>query len=264
MPTFLMSRPRYYEIAYEINPWMKLERPVDGPLARRQWQVLYGTLRRMREVRVRLINPVRGWPDMVFTANGGLVVGRDVFLSNFRYRQRRGETRHFAAWFKKHRYRVVRLHERLRFEGEGDALRVGENWFFGYHFRSDIAAHQWMSGRLRARVLSLELVNKRFYHLDTCFLPLDGRSCLYYPKAFDHYARRLISSFVPDPIPVPLADAKRFVCNGVVVGKKLVVQEGVSRGVRRALKQRGFTLVELDLTEFLKAGGSSKCLVLTL
>ena len=257
-----MSRPRYYEIAYEINPWMKLERPVDGPLARRQWQVLYKTLRRMRGVRIRFIKPIRGWPDMVFTANGGLVVGRSAVLSNFRYRQRRGEARYFAAWFKRHRYRVVRLPARFRFEGEGDALRVGDNWFFGYHFRSDIAAHQWMSGRLRTRVLSLELADKRFYHLDTCFLPLDDKSCLYYPGAFDPYARRLISSFVPDPVPVPLADAKRLICNGIVVGRRLIVQKGVSAQVKQALKKRKVRLIELDLSEFLKAGGSAKCLVL--
>ncbi|MBI2870152.1 MAG: amidinotransferase [Candidatus Omnitrophica bacterium] len=259
-----MCRPRYYRVAYEINPWMKVRHPVERDQAAAQWEVLYKTLRGLPGVKVKLIPHARGWPDMVFTANGGLVFDRSVVIPNFRYPQRQGEARHFGAWFGKKGYRLIRIPSRFQFEGEGDALKLGDTWFFGYHFRSDISSHQWLSEKLKARVLSLELVDKRFYHLDTCFLPLSDSSCLYYPKAFDPYARKLIERYVPNPVAVGLRDALKFVCNAIAVGKRLVVHKGVSRPLRRTLEKMGFRFIELELGEFLKAGGSAKCLVLRL
>ncbi len=263
-PTFLMCRPTYYRIAYEINPWMSLTHPASHARAQRQWQQLYDTLTQRLHARVRLLRPAAAVPDLVFTANAGLVAGRTFIRSNFRYPQRQGEEPLIERWARAQGYRVVTLPRGLHFEGEGDALFAGETLFFGYRFRSDLPAHREISERLGCRVLSLELTHRRFYHLDTCFCPLGAQTALYYPAALDAYGRKVIRHFLADAIPVGAADARRFVCNAIVVGRWVVVQAGVSRTLARALASRGFSLLEIDLREFHKAGGSAKCLVLRL
>ena len=258
-----MCRPTHYTVAYEINPWMHLTRQPAHRLAVRQWETLYRVLRRLG-TQVRLLAPRRGVPDLVFTANAGLVHERTLIRSNFRHPERQREEPMIERHFRRAGYRIVRLPRCYNFEGEGDALWMGETLVFGFRFRSEAPAHQRLARLLGVRVLPVELADQRFYHLDTCFCPLDKRSALWFPKAFDRYGQRVIEHLVEDPISVSEADAARFVCNAVVVGRSVVVQEGYSAGLRRQLMRRAFRLYPVNLSEFLKAGGSAKCLVLRL
>ena len=270
-----MCRPTYYTIAYEINPWMRLTRQVRHIAGQRQWQALYQLLTQRLRVPVRLIRPVPGLPDLVFTANAGLVAGHlpapasggqaGTFIrSNFRHPERRGEEPVVERYFRRLGLRVVRLPRSFNFEGEGDALWCGDNLFLGFRFRSDAQAHEQLAKILNCRVLPLELIDKRFYHLDTCFCPLNAETALWFPHAFDRYGRRVIEQYVRDPIAVSEADALKFCCNAIVVGRSIVLHRGISKRLRRTLDGCGFAVHELDLSEFLKAGGSAKCLVLKL
>ena len=258
-----MCRPTYYTIAYEINPWMSLKRQANTRRARAQWQQLYQLLTRTLAARVDLLPPRAGLPDLVFTANAGLVQGRTLIRSNFRYPQRQREEPIIERYFRRRGLRVVTLSPRYRFEGEGDALWMGQTLLFGFRFRSDALAHEELARILKARVLPLELVDRRFYHLDTCCCPLNEDTVLWFPKAFDRYGRRVIERMA-ETISVSEADAKRFVCNAIALGRDVVVQAGVSKALSRRLTRRGFRLHEVNLSEFLKAGGSAKCLVLRL
>ena len=262
-PHFLMCRPTHYTIAYEINPWMRVERQVRNRPAIRQWTALYHLLRRLG-VRVQLLPPVKGLPALIFTANAGLVAGRTLIRSNFRYPERQGDEPVVEGHFRRQGYRVARLPRRFNFEGEGDALWVGDTLVLGFRFRSDAAAHEALARLLKRRVLPVELADRRFYHLDTCFAPLDATTALWHPKAFDRYGRKVLEQLVPDLLAVSASDARRFCCNAVAVGRHLVLHRGVSKTLTHRLVRRGFTVHELDLSEFLKAGGSAKCLVLTL
>ena len=259
-----MCRPTYFRIAYEINPWMRLARQASHARAQRQWMQLYQALTRHAGARVTLLPPLARQPDLVFTANAGLVRGRTLIRSNFRYPERQGEEPHIERWFRSHGYRVHALPRGLRFEGEGDALWLGDRLIVGYHFRSDVHAHRAIGRLLRCEVLSLELRDPKFYHLDTCFCPLTATSALYYPGAFDRYARAVLKRTVDDPLVVSRAEALRFVCNAIPVGQWLIVPRGLMRSTQRALRDRGWRLVELEFSEFLKAGGAAKCLVLRL
>jgi N-dimethylarginine dimethylaminohydrolase len=263
MPTFLMCPPDYYGIEYEINPWMSRRRPADTSRAMRQWEALYDLLTGKLGVTVELLTPVKGLPDLIFTANAGLVAGRDVIRSNFRYPERQKETPVFEVWFREREYRIFTLPPAASFEGEGDALPVGTTLFAGYRMRSDIQSHPKIGEILGCEVLSLELVDPRFYHLDTCFCPLDERTALYFPPAFDEYGRKVITESVPEAVPVSPEDALRFGCNAVVVGREVVLQAGCEV-LNRELQSRSFRVHALDLSEFHKAGGSAKCLVLRL
>ena len=262
-PRLLMVSPEHFAIRYEINPWMDREVGVDAPLAAAQWNALYRLLADKLGADVRLAEPQPAQPDMVFTANAGLVYGDRVILSNFRHRERQGEQRWFGEWFARNGFQVEELPDTEIFEGEGDALFAGDTLFAGYYWRSEVSAHTEVGERLALRVLSLQLVDPAFYHLDTCFCPLDAEAAAYYPAAFDEYARRVIEANFPRRIELVPEEAARFAANAVVLGREVVLNTGCPR-FEAALRELGFTPHATPLDEFLKAGGSAKCLTLLL
>jgi N-dimethylarginine dimethylaminohydrolase len=158
---------------------------------------------------------------------------------------------------------VEHLPEGVFFEGAGDALFCGPTLFAGYRIRSDVGGHHWLAGQLNLHVLPLELINPYFYHLDTCFCPLAPGEAIYYPEAFDGYGRRVLKSYIPRLVPAGEADAHRFGCNAVVVGQTVVVNAGCER-LAADLRALGYRAVEVELDEFIKSGGSAKCLTLRL
>jgi N-dimethylarginine dimethylaminohydrolase len=231
-------------------------------LAREQWQGLREKLLSLG-CEVELLAPKEKLPDMVFTANAGLVVGKKFIRSNFRFVERRGEEPHFEKWFAERDYELVRLPEGLFFEGEGDALFCGNTLFCGYRFRSDIRSHQFIGDILKSLVISVELTSDRFYHLDTCFCPLPDGSAIWYPQAFDEYGQQAIRHHIPDLIEVTPEEAAHFACNAVVLGKEIILPQDCPT-LYAALVARGYRPQPLPMTEFLKAGGACKCLTLFL
>jgi len=261
---FLMCAPDHYDVDYVINPWMEgnvhkssRDRAVD------QWEGLYHILKD-RAV-VDLVKPQKGVPDMVFTANAGLVLGNDVVLSRFYHKERQGEEPFFQEWFESQGFTVHVLPKDLPFEGAGDALldREGRWLWAGYGFRSELDSHPYLAKWLDIEVLSLRLMDERFYHLDTCFCPLTDGYLLYYPPAFDSYSNRLIELRVPAEkrIPVGEKDAVAFACNAVNVNRTVIMNKATDE-LKHRLSSLGFEVVETPLTEFLKAGGAAKCLTL--
>ena len=260
----LMCAPHHYDVDYVINPWMEgnIHRS-SRDLAEEQWGKLHKVLKEYATV--ELVPPERGWPDMVFTANAGLVLGDQVVLSRFFHPERQGEEPFFQKWFEDNGYTVHVLPESLPFEGAGDALfdRAGGWLWAGYGFRSELDSHPMLAEWLDVEVLSLRLVDGRFYHLDTCFCPLTDGYLLYYPAAFDAYSNRLIEMRVPADkrIVMDEVDAIAFACNTVNVGHTVVMNKASDR-LKQKLNNCGFEVVETPLTEFLKAGGAAKCLTL--
>jgi N-dimethylarginine dimethylaminohydrolase len=258
----LMCAPTAYALKYEINPWMRLDNMPNLDLAARQWTELYHVLRDKVGAQIELAPQALDCPDMVFTANAGLVRGRYALLSNFRHPQRQAEEPHFRAWFTAHGYKVQMPSVGCKFEGEGDALFAGDMLLAGYLKRSDICAHRWISDTLALPVLSLELVDDRWYHLDTCLFPLSSDTIVYYPGAFDAYARIVIANNF-HTIEVCLEEALSFACNAVVIGRHVVLPSGCPQ-LTQALEKRDYTVHSVDMSEFLKAGGAAKCLTLLL
>ena len=260
MRKLLLCPPDHYSIEYEINPWMSRARGAEIPVAKQQWKSLHATLAKL-ETDIHLIPPQPKLPDMVFTANAGLAVGHKFIPSNFRHQERASEARFFADWMGEHDYEILWLPENHYFEGEGDALFGGDALFCGYKFRSDIQSHQAVADLLGCLVISVELVDPRFYHLDTCFCPLPDGSAVWFPPAFDEYGQRTIRDHVPDLIDVAEEEAVHFSCNAVVLEKNIVLPEGAPK-LCAQLRERGYTPHQLPMTEFLKAGGACKCLTM--
>jgi N-dimethylarginine dimethylaminohydrolase len=262
MTKILLCPPDYYGIEYEINPWMKRDHGAELEVAKSQWAGLCDTLGRLG-VSLEYVPAVPRLPDMVFTANAGLVVGNQFIRSNFRFKERRGEAAHFETWFAGRGYQTIALPDNLQFEGEGDALFSRDVLFCGYRFRSDIQSHQWIADFLRCLVISVELVDERWYHLDTCFCPLPDGGALWHPAAFDEYGQRAIREHVGDLTEVSVSEALRFACNAVVIGKNVILPDGCPELVGN-LEKRGYQCHPLPMSEFMKAGGACKCLTLFL
>jgi len=264
--TFLMCPPKLYDVNYVINPWMAGNVHASSRArAAEQWQHLYEAVSSVAEV--RLVEPQPGSPDMVFTANAGLERNGIVALSSFFHRERQGEEQHFRRWFSDAGYTVIDIPRSTPFEGEGDALFAvdGSRLWAGYGFRTAASSHQVLAEAWHIEVTSLHLVDPRFYHLDTCFAPLNGGYAMYYPEAFDPASIEKIEAFYPAEkrILVSEADAIRFACNAISVGDTLILNE-VSRELADQLRSNAFQVIQVRLSEFMKAGGAAKCLVMLL
>ena len=258
----LMCPPDFFGIEYEINPWMHKDVDADYAIARQQWRDLK-TLLEQIGAQIELMEPVKGLPDLVFTANAALIWRDQAYLSRFRHGPRQGETPVDDQWFRAHDFDTILPPEHFYFEGAGDALFCGETLYGGYIVRSDAAAIQWLGKELNCRVIPLQLVDERYYHLDTCFCPLSPIEAIWYPPAFDEYGQQAIQAAVPHLIAVSDAEATRFACNAVVVDRHVVLNSGCPE-LEVALRQRGYTPHSTPLDEFLKSGGSAKCLTLRL
>jgi N-dimethylarginine dimethylaminohydrolase len=261
-PRILMCPPDHYGIEYEINPWMNRSLGAVRELAFQQWETLRQKLESLH-VTVEILQPQPGLPDLVFTANAGLVFQKTFLSSRFRHDVRAKESPFFEKWFAENGFEVVTLPADCFHEGAGDALFCGEALFAGYRTRSDANSHQWVANRLNVRCLPLELVNSRFYHLDTCFCPLAPGVAIYFPDAFDSYGRRVLANHVPTLIPVVEEEAHRFGCNAVVVGRSVIHNSRCPK-LAASLRDHGYDSIEVELDEFLKAGGSAKCLTFRL
>lgn len=261
-PHILMCPAEYYGIEYEINAWMNRSRQAVRTVAIDQWNRLRGLLEDAG-AKISLMDPIQGLPDLVFTANAAMIYQGQAILANFRHSERQGETPHDISWLEIEGFKLRYVPDDLHFEGAGDALFCGETLFAGYRIRSDARGHQRIGEMINCRVIPLELVNEYYYHLDTCFCPLAPGEAIYFPGAFDEYARKALEQHVPSLIEVEEAEARRFACNAVVVGKTVTTNTGCPQ-LHRELAARGYEPRETPLDEFVKAGGSAKCLTLRL
>jgi len=264
--SYLMCPPEFFDVSYIINPWMKGNiRAIDNALAKQQWRDLYDVV--CDHATVRLVLPQPGSPDMVFTANAGLVLGKHFITSRFRYPERQYEEPYFADWFMDRGFDVKLMPRDIYFEGAGDALfdRGAKRLWMAYGHRSFEKAADYINDWMGCKVETLKLVDDRFYHLDTCFCPLQGGYVLYYPQAFDTASQAKIAKLIPEKrrIAIHEEDALAFACNAVNIDKTVVVSKASTDFVSR-LDAAGYKVVQTPLTEFMKAGGSAKCLTLRL
>ena len=259
---YVMCPPEHFDVLYEINPWMHRNVKVDLERAREQWERLVDALRAAGAV-VEVMEPHPDLPDLVFTANAGIVNGNQFVASRFRHPERQAEVPYDIEWFEKHEFVVDTLPDDVSFEGAGDALPFGRVLLAGYRFRSDAGSHVYVSKLTGAAVRSVELVDARLYHLDLTFCPLDDRRAIIAPDGWDPYGRKVVAALVPEPLVLELDDALRFCANSVVVGTN-VIMPSCPPAVGRRLEAWGFDVAVAPVDEFLKAGGGCRCLTLAL
>jgi N-dimethylarginine dimethylaminohydrolase len=261
---YVMCRPSEFAVEYAINPWMDPSRPVDRRLALHQWDELVATFRGLGHD-VETVPPLPGQPDMVFAANGALVVGDQAYGSQFRHPERRPEAAAVATWWRTQGIDVVPATHAA--EGEGDFLVLGHVILAGTGFRTAVAAHVEAAAVIDRPFVTLELVDPAFYHLDVALGVLDdGRGAApadiaYFPGAFSPHSRRTLRELFPDALLVTREEALTFGLNLVSDGLHVVLPAEAS-GLAARLAVRGYRPVTVDLSELRKAGGSVKCCTL--
>ncbi|MDR3659115.1 MAG: N-dimethylarginine dimethylaminohydrolase [Mycobacterium sp.] len=259
---YVMTRPTHFAVEYEINPWMDTTATVDPALAVRQWQSLVDTYRSLGHT-VDLVDPIPGLPDMVYAANGGLVLDdgfeKVAIIARFTYPQRAGESVAYANWMLDHGY--CPLYTEHTNEGQGDLLIVGSKVLAGYGFRTDRQSHDEVAKLSGLPLVSLQLVNPHFYHLDTALAVLDDNTIAFYPPAFGSTSVALLRKMFPGAIEVADADAQVLGLNSVSDGLH-VVHPAAATGFAAQLAAAGFQPIGVDLSELLKGGGSVKCCTL--
>jgi N-dimethylarginine dimethylaminohydrolase len=255
---YVMTPPQFFAVDYAINPWMDTTKPVDAAVAMAQWQQLHDLYLQLGH-RVDLVEPVPGLPDMVYAANGGLIIDGTALVARFKYPQRQQESVAYGAWLQSQGFNAVNA--RHVNEGQGDLLPVGDIILAGHGFRTVLRAHSEIAGIFDRRVISLELVDPRFYHLDTALTVLDDTTIAYYPPAFSYVSRAHLETLFPDAIVVESADAYVFGLNAVSDGRH-VVHPAAAVGFAEQLADAGFEPIGIELSELLKGGGSVKCCTL--
>ena len=263
---YVMCRPEHFAVEYAINPWMNPTIPVDRGLSVDQWEQLLAVYQGLGH-QVDLLPSEPGLPDMVFAANGGLVIGSRAYGARFRYPQREAEA---VAHARRLRSLGIDVARPTQFnEGEGDFLVLGSMILAGTGFRTSLEAHIEAASVLDRPVVSLELVDPRYYHLDTALAVLDDGTgdapadIAYLPSAFSAHSRRTLRDLFPHALRVPDAEAGWLALNAVSDGQNVVLPAQAT-GLAAALARRGYTPVPVDLSELLKAGGSVKCCTLEL
>jgi arginine dihydrolase len=253
--------PEHYTVEYVINPWMDPSTPVDTELAVKQWAGLRDALERLGHT-VHELAPQTGLPDMVYAANGAFTVDGVVYGARFRYPQRTAEAAAHQRWYQVNgwRYQAAQMIN----EGEGDfvylpAVHSGVI-LAGYGFRTEPAAHCEAQEVLGHPVVSLRLVDPRFYHLDVALAALDDTSIVYYPGAFSEASQRVLRQLFPDAMVAEEADALAFGLNLVSDGRNVVLNaEATALGEK--LAAAGYQPVHVELGELKKGGGSVKCCI---
>lgn len=255
---FVMTRPTFFDVEYAINPWMDTTTVVDVDRANAQWEGLRDTYRSLGHT-VDVVEPVEGLPDMVFAANAGLIVNGAAIVARFKHAERQGESVAYADWMTRHGYAPVNT--RHVNEGQGDFLVAGDLILAGTGFRTEPHAHREVAEITGMPVVTLDLVDPRFYHLDTALTVLDDTTVAYYPPAFSESSRLRVQELFPEAIEVGTADAYVLGLNSVSDGRHVVHPERAT-GFAEQLYRAGFDPIGVDLSELLKSGGSIKCCTL--
>jgi N-dimethylarginine dimethylaminohydrolase len=256
---YLMCRPTHFAVDYAINPWMDPTTPVDVRRAIQQWTGLADTYRRLGHT-VELIDPLPGLPDMVFAANGATVIDGIVLGAQFRYPERAAEGPAYLEWFARGGFET---HEaKFVNEGEGDLLLTERYLLAGTGFRTEPGAHGQAQELFGRPVISLHLVDPRFYHLDTALCVLGGPAGVaYLPEAFSPGTREVLRRLFPDAIRAGEADAEVLGLNAVSDGERVVLPVQAV-GLIDELERRGYQPIGVDMSELRKAGGGPKCCTL--
>jgi N-dimethylarginine dimethylaminohydrolase len=256
----LLCRPNYFSVDYIINPHMQ-PHSVDLPKAIEQWNNLVEVLKGLG-ITVEIIDQAEGVPDMVFATDQGIVRGKEVWLASFRYAERQKERPYYRDWFRDHGYELRSLTNIFSFEG-GDTLFFGDMLLVGTGFRANVASCEELSDALSIDVIPLRLVDASFYHLDMAFLSIDSETAFYYPAAFSKNSTNLLKRIVKNLYELTKEQADAYAANSYVTGNTVIVQSGIP-GFKEKLEELGKKVVEVDVSEYRKAGGGIHCLINTL
>lgn len=261
MKKVLLCPPTHFALEYQINPWMDLTKKIDRQKAFDEYNLLKQTYIDLG-CEVLEIEQGKELPDMVFAANCGFPVKKTFIKANFKYKERKKEAELAKKYFEKLGFTIRELPKHISFEGQGDLFTIGGKYFLGWGKRTDFEAKKYLEDILETKIIDFKMVDPYYYHLDTCFLPLDRDTVAINPYSFEKEGLEILKKHFKHIIRVGKEDNNILACNGVVVDKTIVISRGISKSLKDDFQKAGFTTKEVSTEEFLKSGGSVKCLTL--
>lgn len=261
MKKVLLCPPTYYDIEYEINPWMHVGNKVDKDRVLEEYKQLKNTYQSLG-AEVLEIEPIQGLPDMIYAANIGFVKDNLFIKSNFKFPQRRNESIYGKKYFENLGFEIAEIPTEISFEGQGDLLYANGKYFMGYGKRSSIDAKKYLEEFLKGEIIGFKLSDPYFYHLDMSFAPLDNQTAVINKNSFQPEEVDKIYKNFKNVIVASDSDNKIFACNLIVVDKNIIVGHGISNELKNDFAKYGFVVHEVEMDEYRKGGGSVKCLTL--
>jgi N-dimethylarginine dimethylaminohydrolase len=261
MRKILLCRPDYFDIEYEINPWMHIENKVNKANVQQEYAQLKSLIENLG-AEVLEIEPQPNLPDMVYTANLGYVDNNKFIVANFKFPERQKESKFAKKYFADLGFEVLELPSELIWEGQGDLLSSGDKLFAGYGKRSDLDAANYIENILNKKIIKLELIDPYYYHLDTCFAPLDENLVVINDNSFTEEALESIYENFEKVILTSDNDNKFLCCNLITIDKNILVSKGISDKLISDFQNFGYEVHLLEMNEFQKGGGSVRCLTL--
>ena len=259
-PHFYMCPPTHYEIKYIINDWMDENFKVDKLAAIAQWESVCETYEKLG-AEVSIIAAVEGIPELTFAGDSILLFEDTAISSNFRFKERQPEVTPMADWFSERGYSIHNLPKGIHLEGNAETILWNGKMFGGWGIRSDKEAYKRVAEIFDVEVVPLNL-KEPYYHLDTGFCPINADTIAYVPGAFVSESRELVAGLAKNTIAIDSKEAQMMACNSKTVGDTVVVSTKQAPNFVTDVKALGLNVVELELSEFLKAGAGAKCLTL--
>lgn len=253
-----MVNPAHYDVVYQINEHMNLEKKVDKELAKNQWLLLKKIYTDLGFKVIEAPGDAK-FPDMVFAANQLFTTPDKVFLSQMKHEEREGEVKFLQGFL--NLKNAIQVNS--SFESMGDLLwdYEGERLFGGYGFRTDVEAYDQIKNSIDTELITLELTNSRFYHLDTCLSIINKKIALFVASAFSEKTKKTLRQHFTQLIEVDEQEALEYLaCNAHCPdGKNIIMEQGAVK-LQADCQKVGLNIHTVDTSEFLKSGGSIFCL----
>lgn len=267
----LAVSPDFYEVIDDKNYHMVGEK-VNTERAWEQWKAIQGIYKMLVDSgklkQYHILDGCEGCEDMVFAANQTFPWEKQngqltVILSNMKHPSRQREVANFESFFRREGYTIRKLKSESTLEGMGDMIpHPGRNLIYGgYGFRTSSKVYDEVAAILQTPIIGLELKDERFYHLDTCFVPINESAVMIFPDAFTPDGREKLKQFFKHIIEIPEDEAMNFALNVHAIPEiKHAIIEKKNPVTVQALEDHGYTVHEVDTSEFIKSGGSVFCM----
>jgi N-dimethylarginine dimethylaminohydrolase len=249
---FVVCRPTFYDIKYQINPWMNFH-GFNKNMAIDQWNSFCDRIKEFG-AEVLQVKPREDLPDMTFTSDNGLFLkSENIFVvSNHKHEERSREQWWFHEFFFNRNASIITT---ANYFCGSDAVFFEDTLIGGYGFRTDKELYDEIRPLLDKDPIVVKLVNPYFFTLNSCFCPLNNSDYLIYEDAFDEFPS------LGRKISVPGVEAKNFACSSLVIGNKVLISKNCPITCEK-LKEFGYEPVELEMSELMKSGGACKALAL--
>ncbi|MDC3413203.1 dimethylarginine dimethylaminohydrolase family protein [Terrihalobacillus insolitus] len=256
----IVCQPQYMTIRDVINETQKKfkDEGIHIKRAIAQHQAFVNILEE-NDVEVIFLPYHKKYPEQVFTRDIGFTLGQTVFIAEMASNIRKGEQDVLKLWLEDEElsyYNIIGD----RIEG-GDVIIDRDTIYVGLSNRTDQEAAEHLQRILNQFTVIPIPFKERYLHLDCVFNVVSPEVALIFPEALTKEDIELFGSRY-DLIEVSKEEQFSLGTNVLGIGNKRILSLPVNKKVNKELRNRGFEVIEVDISEIIKSGGSFRCCTL--